>query len=261
MDLDLARQLAVPNDTKVLLVVIDGLGAKHSYNLPFIDRIRSKGIHALAASHAPTISMPNYVSIVTGVEPRSSGVRNNFYPWPVALDSIMVRLHDAGKQSAFVSDSSTGFPHMFSPVTEEATHAPWPGGFVKACRLAVARDYALVIFVPCTVDEAGHLHGAASAAYRAAAVAVDDELWRCLADVDLSDTTVVIAADHGHTDRGGHGGLDPWPGLLRCGAPPLERGADRGKDGTGTGAGCGGRRRAALGAVLRPRFPSLFPRP
>jgi hypothetical protein len=207
-----------PLARRVILIVVDGLSERSSYNLPLLDDLRSAGVHAIATAHTPTISMPNYVAMVTGVDPAASGVRNNFYPWPVHLDSIMVRLAAQGRGSVFVSDSSTGFPHMFSHVTTESTNAPWPGGFVQACQLAMTRDFGLVILLPGAVDAVGHLHGAASDRYRAVALDVDADLRRCLTpgraesgglgDLDLTTTTVIVTADHGHTQRGGHGGAE-----------------------------------------------------
>jgi hypothetical protein len=59
------------------------------------------------------------------------------------------------------------------------------------------------------VDEAGHEHGAASPEYAAAAARADRELAQLLARVDLTRDVVLVTADHGHSDRGGHGGPAP----------------------------------------------------
>jgi hypothetical protein len=59
------------------------------------------------------------------------------------------------------------------------------------------------------VDAAGHAHGGASQDYRVAAELADHALARALAHIDLSQDAIVITADHGHTNRGGHGGVEP----------------------------------------------------
>jgi arylsulfatase A-like enzyme len=85
------------------------------------------------------------------------------------------------------------------------------------------------------VDTAGHVTGVGGA-YRAAVRAADQRVGRLLAAVrsrlsyERENWTIVVVTDHGHLDRGGHGGREPevataWaaaagPGI-RPGAPPL----------------------------------------
>ncbi|RMH41928.1 MAG: hypothetical protein D6689_09770 [Deltaproteobacteria bacterium] len=194
---------------RVVLVIVDGLAERASYGLPFIDRLRAVGTDAIATAHAPSISRPNYVAIVTGVPPLYSGVRNNAYHFPVRLDSIMRRLRAAGRETAYVSESSTGFGYLFAEDIEDIDYSPWPGGFEQSAHLALRRGYPLVILLPGWVDDAGHLYGAASDEYRAAAHRVDRALDEILGHVDLTRTTVIVTADHGHLDGGGHGGVEP----------------------------------------------------
>src|SRR5262245_26575685 len=67
---------------RVVLVILDGLRADASRGLPALDALRARGVDAVAHSHFPTISAPNYVSILAGVPPRDSGVRTNDYVGP-----------------------------------------------------------------------------------------------------------------------------------------------------------------------------------
>src|SRR5688572_2388017 len=71
----LARHAPVIDDSRtprlarrVLLVIIDGLGADES-QLPFLDELRARGASTVASVPYPTISRPNYVTILTGVPP------------------------------------------------------------------------------------------------------------------------------------------------------------------------------------------------
>ena len=64
---------------RVFLVIIDGLRLDKSYELPFLDELRRRGVDTEAQSHYPTWSRPNYVSILTGVPPIASGVRTNHH--------------------------------------------------------------------------------------------------------------------------------------------------------------------------------------
>ena len=54
---------------RVFLVIVDGLRLDKSYELPFLDELRRRGVDSEAQSHYPSWSRPNYVSILTGVPP------------------------------------------------------------------------------------------------------------------------------------------------------------------------------------------------
>ena len=243
---------------RVFLVVIDGLRLDRSYELPFLDELRRRGVDGEATSHYPSWSRPNYVSILTGVPPHASGVRTNHHTAPVALDSLMDRARAAGLHVATATDYDV-LPRMFlrpragdlpihapppspseaeaEPETDrldvdsletpssqagvrapdanlaspfdDARYAPWPGGFSEAGSALVAGDADLVVLLVGAVDAAGHARGGDSPAYREAAETADHALARVLSRIDLSQDTVVVTADHGHTGRGGHGGVEP----------------------------------------------------
>lgn len=240
---------------RVFLVIIDGMRADKSYELPFLDELRRRGIDSEAQSHYPSWSRPNYVSILTGVPPRASGVRTNHHATPVLLDSLMDRARDAGMRAASATDYDV-LPRLFlrprapvetdvaPPVIAEdarldidavdidvmddpeaadavrapganlqspfhdARYAPWPGGFAEAGAAIAAGDSELVVLLLGAVDAAGHAHGGNSPEYRAAAAIADHALARALARIDLEHDAVIVTADHGHTGRGGHGGVE-----------------------------------------------------
>ena len=237
---------------RVFLVVTDGLRLDKSYDLPFLDDLRRRGVDSEATSGYPTWSRPNYVSILTGVPPIASGVRTNFHARPVQLDSLMDRAHAAHLRVATATDYDA-LPRLFlhrrgagprDPVPididietdaidldavevalsrngvrapdadlvspfDDARYAPWPGGFSESGTALVAGDAELVVMLVGAVDAAGHATGGASPQYRAAAVAADNAVSRALANIDLAQDAVVVTADHGHTNRGGHGGVEP----------------------------------------------------
>jgi len=239
---------------RVYVVMIDGLRLDKSYQLPFLDELRRRGVDTEAVSHYPTWSRPNYVSILTGVPPSASGVRTNHHLTPVLLDSLMDRAHAAGMKVATATDYDV-LPRLFlrrrgaetprEPIQidldahteseidlttledpqphagirapdadlvspfDDARYTPWPGGFAEAGAALVAGDADLVILLVGAVDLAGHSSGGASPAYRDAALVADHAVALALAKIDLSQDAVIITADHGHTDRGGHGGIEP----------------------------------------------------
>lgn len=217
---------------RVILVIVDGLRLADSRR-PGFDAIRAAGVDGAATSEYPTSSRPNYVSILTGVPPTASGVRVNRVRRPIRLDSIMARAQAAGLRVTTASDIGNIPPLFIAEQVDElgglehpqtgdlvtpATGFHWPFDEVrKADSLAdletsLARVLAtpsdLVIVLAGDVDRAGHASGAASAAYRDAAGAVGAALGRLLGRLDLAHDTLIVTADHGHLERGGHGGTE-----------------------------------------------------
>ncbi|MBA3458164.1 MAG: alkaline phosphatase family protein [Deltaproteobacteria bacterium] len=233
---------------RVFLVIVDGLRLDRSYELPFLDELRRHGVDGEAMSHFPTWSRPNYVSILTGVPPSASGVRTNHHATPVQLDALMDRARDAGLSAASGTDYDV-LPRLFlRPPTgasrvgievdidqhsdrdvedpaavgavgapdadlaspfDDARYAPWAGGFSEAGAALAAGKAELVVLLVGVVDAAGHQHGGDSPEYRLAAETADRALVRALGRVDLAQDAIIVVADHGHTDDGGHGGLEP----------------------------------------------------
>ena len=192
---------------RVILVIVDGLRLQESFGLKTLDRLRRAGIDAIATSHYPTISYPNHVSLVTGVPPLISGVRNNTKRFPVVLDSIMDRVRAGGMTASYVADDSPSLGYMFGSDFEALYYGGWPGALAKSAHFALEQgNSSLLVIVPGTVDVAGHNHGGKSPEYRQAVLDVDAQLAEALQLVNLKDDTVIITADHGHTDGGGHGG-------------------------------------------------------
>ena len=76
---------------------------------------------------------------------------------------------------------------------------------------AAARDtgFDVALLHTVIVDSAGHASGAASTAYRDAVSETGVWLRAMLARLDPARDTLVVVSDHGHLDRGGHGGPEP----------------------------------------------------
>ena len=178
---------------RVILVIIDGLRVDASREMPFLESLRAKGASGRARAEFPTLSLPGYTTILTGVSPRDSGVRTNEWSGRLAVDSLVDRVTAVGGRAAFASDRASLQP-MFGPT--------WARQIVAVDD----RTEQLIVLVPSTLDRAGHDHGGASQEYRETAHAIDNALGATLASVDLSRDAIVVVADHGHTDRGGHGG-------------------------------------------------------
>jgi hypothetical protein len=238
-----------PLAERVVIVIIDGLRYDVSRDLPFLNELRARGIDGRARAQYPTFSRPGYVNILTGVPPAFSGVRTNRFRGAVRVDSLMDRLRDAAPRGArlragFASDYDP-MPRLFlrprtmplepseedvdltlmdEPTAEawrraihtdlrgdfdDPRYAPWPGGFREAARGVLAAHDTLAVLLIGVVDAAGHEYGGIEPEYRAAAFEADAALRAVASGLDLSRDAIIVVADHGHTDGGGHGGLEP----------------------------------------------------
>ncbi len=211
----LAREAPIIPDPKtprlarrVFLVVVDGLGLAESH-LPALDALRARGIAGAASSHYPTVSRPNYITILTGVPPVASGVRANRVRYEIRLDSIMHRVKEGGLVVDTASDIGA-IPSLFEPppfdrvLRGETTEELEP----LLLDLAATSKPGLVFVLAGDVDRSGHKAGVGED-YRAAAARVDAMIGKLAAAIDLSQDAIVVTADHGHVARGGHGGDEP----------------------------------------------------
>jgi len=217
---------------RVVLVIVDGLALESSRGLPYLDSLRARGVDAMATSHYPSWSRPNYVSILTGVPPTASGIRTNHHPWSIPLDTLMDRVQAARLHVSVVSDRAMIPPLFVRPMGTDlddleirfsGDHTSLPAGYTwpfddarysreEIGRVAtdlVAGSAELVIVLTGVVDAAGHASGRDSDAYRQAARDADAMLAHALARLDLSRDAVIVTADHGHSASGGHGGVEP----------------------------------------------------
>ncbi len=195
---------------RVILVIVDGLRLDDSFGHPTMDRLRRAGVDAIALSQYPSISRPNHAALVTGVPPLVSGIRNNTYKTPVQIDSIMDRAKAADLESTTIADDSPGMGYLFADDFEALYYGRWPGAFEKSTSFALSTaSSSLLVLIPGAVDLAGHEFGGDSPEYRQAVADIDEQLAESLRLVDLSTDTLIITADHGHTDSGGHGGEEP----------------------------------------------------
>ena len=81
---------------------------------------------------------------------------------------------------------------------------------MRPCRGSRTRQDHLVLIHLDQVDYAGHHEGgAASPNWAAAARRSDDLLREIVGTLDLTKDTLLVTSDHGHLDRGNHGGPEP----------------------------------------------------
>jgi hypothetical protein len=187
-------------------IVVDGLRRDAAEGMTVTRLLEKAGQCRVSDQGSFTVSRPEYALLSTGLEVDRTGSRNNDLTAPLAAESIWQVARASGLR---VSGSS---------------HLPWfqqlfPGGFDRFTHLEAhsanvfaEENGALLdvnLFHPLYVDENAHHHGVASSEYAAAVARVDLEIAGLLERIDLTQDLVVLTADHGHRDAGGHGGAQP----------------------------------------------------
>lgn len=187
-------------------VVVDGLRRDAAETMKVTRTLEQAGQCRVSDQGSFTVSRPEYALLSTGLEADRTGSRNNDLTAPLAAESIwqVARAHGLS-----VSGSShlPWFAQLFPGGFDRFTHLEEHDANVFAAGTGELLD--VNVFHPLYVDEKAHHHGAASAEYRAAVARVDGEIAELLARIDLARDLVVLTADHGHRDAGGHGGAQP----------------------------------------------------
>lgn len=214
---------AVRRPRSASLVVFDGLGHEEARHMPTLARLQERGQCRLTDVGSLPMSRPVYAVLSTGLEADRAGNRDNDDTSPLAAQSIWELARAAGLRVAAVSELPWWqelFPRGFDDYVLAAQSANY-------FELVPAADLRLIH--PLYIDEAGHEFGAASPQYHEAVARGDRELAAYLDTLDLDRDLVIVTADHGHSLRGGHGGLQDrvarvitclaGPGVRQQGAP------------------------------------------
>ncbi|MEV5162180.1 alkaline phosphatase family protein [Streptomyces sp. NPDC053728] len=217
---------AAARTPKVLVIGLDGamLGRIKEADAPHLDALMAGGLTSLsplyAAPLAPTLSGPGWSTVITGVWPDKHLVKDNaftghaFARYPDFLTRI-----ETAKPSLSTYAVASWAPvttTILSPKVDTRISTPSAEYDTGTTTRAVAelrdgdRDAVLVHLD--NIDHAGHSHGAASSQYLTAVHDADAQVGRMVAAVRArpsyasEDWLIMITADHGHTDAGGHGG-------------------------------------------------------
>ncbi len=207
---------------RVVFVLIDGLRVDTSLKadvMPNLVKLRDQAAVAITHSQPPSYSEPGYSTLLTGAWPDiNSGpaVNLDYGQIPtITQDTLFSAAHRAGLKTAI-----SGFNWFENLVPQDAVnfHFYTAGEDQQADRdvMTAAMSWLadpgvqLVLIHLDQVDYAGHHEGGPrDPRWDAAAKRCDDLLGEVLAKLDLSQDTIFVASDHGHIDRGGHGGQDP----------------------------------------------------
>lgn len=198
---------------RVVVVVVDGLRADVSRQMPFLESLRTRGAWTTLTTGQPSFSKPGYAVLSTGTWQEINGVTMNSHPGQVPVQTIFSVAREKGLKTALMGYTYWG---EINPAVDYALIGDYPDGDIYArSRGSLEAGEADLTYVHFSaVDNAGHTSGgAASAAYLEAARQVDGMLAGLASCLDLSRDVLVITADHGqlsHNNRGGsgHGGWE-----------------------------------------------------
>lgn len=223
---------------RIIVLGFDGMSGRglQRANTPYIDSLKQTGAFTYKATAViPTVSSPNWASMINGGAVRQHGIRNNDWERKDALKKTLcgqkkgeifptifkvVKEAKPSKKVVCVHDWD-GFARLAN--TESIDTVIDAAGEYETLRITCEQikskrpDFLFVHFDH--VDHAGHEHGHFTEAYYKAITTADSMIGviiKTLRQENLyHDAYIIITADHGGI-RKGHGGLTqaeieiPW---------------------------------------------------
>ncbi len=204
-----------PLSSQVVLIVIDGLRVDVSEKMPVLNELRGKGASFILTTGQPSLSTPGASVLASGTYQEYTGVTTNWYEGALKVDSIEAAAKRANLRTGVAGGK--GWDRLVGRYWDETYYYDWSEQYDDLTRDASIKlvtaepliNFVLVHYSD--TDEQGHGHGGASPEYLKAALGIDTRIGEFLKHVDLAKTTVIVTADHGHIDTGGHGG---WESLV-----------------------------------------------
>ncbi|MEV8319819.1 alkaline phosphatase family protein [Streptomyces sp. NPDC059900] len=211
---------------KVLVIGLDGalLGRIKDADAPALKGLMSAGLTAPSSIYAqplaPTSSGPGWSTLITGVWPDKHKVVNNEFTGHnlAAYPDFLTRI-EAAKPSLRTYAVASWNPItdiIFSAKVDARVSTPaaeYDAGTTARAVAEITSGNPDAVFVQLDdIDHAGHNSGAASQAYLDAIHGADARVGQIVDAVrsrpayGTEDWLIMITADHGHTDPGGHGG-------------------------------------------------------
>lgn len=209
-----ASKPATPVADRVVLVIVDGLRADAADSMSSLTALRRYGADLMLTAPQPSLSYPNWTTILSGTTPDYHGVVTNWHEGAAPVETLLDVADRAGTAYAVVgpSDIATLFPAATR--ADDSFFREWSDEYLSTTYVDATLDIArrskprlILLHLP-DIDEAGHDYGGASREYAQTVARVDSDLRRLIEGLQDSRTAFIIVADHGHIDSGGHGGWE-----------------------------------------------------
>ncbi len=202
------------------IVLVDGLRMDESRRMNFLNTLRSRGADASCLVGIPSLSLPGRAVMMTGAWQEINGQLTNFNAHRVAVETLFEAAKKRNLTTALAA--SRNVQKMFAPfvdekiVLEAGAHDSAKDvareenrlreTAQKTRELLAARHPNLFVMDYTMTDRMGHAFGGASPEYDHAAQVTDEEIQKLANLIDFSNSVLVVTSDHGHINRGGHGG-------------------------------------------------------
>jgi hypothetical protein len=183
--------------------------------MPNLDQLRKRGFDAVVRTGEPSLSFPNWTTLLSGAPQRISGVNTNWFTGQVPVETL-VDIAVREKRQMVVS-APKDFQELYG--VDRTGHVylkDWSKDSYmsadivdNAIRMAGESTPTLVIVHLPDIDEAGHAFGGSSKEYLDTARKVDMEIGRLVGALQNEETAFAVVSDHGHIATGGHGGWEP----------------------------------------------------
>ncbi len=221
----------------LVFVIIDGLRDDVSRRMPTLNTLRARGYDAVVRTSQPSLSFPNWTTLLSGAPQRVSGVTTNWFKGRVPVETLIDVALRASLKTAVSAptdfESLYGVKRSGHVFLKDWVKDSYMSGEItdNAIRLGDETKPAFLLVHFPDVDEMGHQFGGSSRQYLEMALRVDKDLGRLVSRFDATSTVFVVASDHGHIATGGHGG---WERVVTD-VPAVFSGAGVTKTGRGTG--------------------------
>lgn len=214
--------LGDPLTRRVVVVLMDALREDTALNadlMPMLNSLRQQGAYASMTSRPPSFSAPGWTTILTGAWPDINDAQQFNPPdeenvRTFTQDDIFAAAEHAGLNTA-VSGYSWFEQMLANRGVDAGFYTPGEDNaadqeVVEAALPWLTGDYQLILIHIDQIDYAGHHEGGPlSENWAAAAGRSDALLGEIAAQLDLEQDTLIVLADHGQIDKGGHGGNEP----------------------------------------------------
>lgn len=194
----------------VIIVLVDGARPDLIPDTSGFGFLKKNGIiYNNAHAIPPTYSVPARASIVTGLPHELTGVSSNWYnKGYLEIPNIFSLVKERGLSTGAIGDNSIKmlfgkYLDFYFNVSET------PGHMNRSTEifLSLTSIPNLLWIGFADIDEAGHAYGASSNIYKDALSKASDLLLKIIQRID-DETLLIVLSDHGHLDRGGHGGTE-----------------------------------------------------
>ncbi|MBA2538008.1 MAG: alkaline phosphatase family protein, partial [Deltaproteobacteria bacterium] len=208
--------------SRVLWIVVDGLRhdtALESGWMPQLEGLARRGASGTAMTTAITMTGVGVRAMSTGMSPSLADLARNWSLPRVTDDNLFARIKARGGRAVALGNETWFqlFPDMLAKATNRRPgiikFASPVNGFdrfltKRALELAGDKSWELAVLHFGGVDNASHMWTPSSEKFHDKITEIDTDLGRIAAEMG-PHTTLLITSDHGTSDRGHHGGIDP----------------------------------------------------